>query len=159
MTMSTIEKIDWQVEQERFMTLAYTRCERAARRAFKKWHDRKKGDAVQEALGKMWHQWRCCLEKGKEPAEMIGPLIHWAIMFVRYDRRIARRSGCIDVYDYRSNMVRHLMDGRGQPEPHDRADRINSFLDWTGQARTDDPGDLAAALERAEMTLEQYLAA
>ena len=43
-------------------------------------------------------------------------------------------------------MTRHLMDGRGQPRPHDRADPINGWLDWTGQARTDDPAELAAAL-------------
>ncbi len=43
-------------------------------------------------------------------------------------------------------------------KPHDRADRINGFLDWTGVARTDDPGELAA-LEAVGMTLEEYLAA
>lgn len=157
--MSTVETIDWRAEQDRFMALAYTRCERAARRAFKKWHSRKVDDAIQECLSKMWHQWRCCVEKGKDPAAMIGPLIHWAVMFVRYDRKVARRSGCIDVYDYRANMVRHLMDGRGRLKPHDRADRINGFLDWTGRARTDDPGELTAALEATGMTLEEYLAA
>ena len=34
------------------------------------------------------------------------------------------------------------MDGQGQPKPHERAARINGFLDWTGQARTDDPAEL-----------------
>ena len=48
--MVTSEGIDWRAEQDRFMALAYTRCERAARRAFKKWHSRKRDDAVQEAL-------------------------------------------------------------------------------------------------------------
>ena len=42
--MVTIE-----AEQRRFMALAFTRCERAARRAFKRWHSRKRDDAVQEA--------------------------------------------------------------------------------------------------------------
>ncbi len=90
---------------------------------------------------------------------MIGPLIHWSVMFVRYDRRIVRRSGCIDVYDYRSKMIRHLVDGRGKLKPHDRSARINGFLDWSAQARTDDPAQLAAALEQVGMTLEDYLAA
>src|SRR4051794_12115255 len=130
-TMDAISGIDWKAEQVRYMALAYTRCERAAQRAFKKWHERKRADAVQEAQGKMWYQWRCCLEKGKAPAEMIGPLIHWAIMHVRYDRRVAGRAPCYDVYDYRAGMVRHLMDSRGQLKPHDRADRGNGFLDWT----------------------------
>ena len=157
--MSMIETINWDLEQERFMTLAYTRCERAARRAFKKWHDRKKDDAIQEALSKMWYQWRCCLEKEKDPESMIGPLIHWAIMHVRYDRKIAGRGRNIDIQDYRAGMTRHLMDGRGQLKPHDRADPMNGWLDWTGQTRTDDPAELASALERAGMTMDEYVAA
>jgi hypothetical protein len=157
--MVTSEAIDWTAEQERFMTLAYTRCERAALTAFKKWHERKKDDAVQEALSKLWYQWRCCLEKGKDPAGMIGPLIHWAIMFVRYDRRIAGRAPCYDVYDYRAGMVRHLMDGRGKLEPHERSDRVNGFIDWSPEAGSDDPAELASALEQAGMTMDEYVAA
>ena len=41
--------INWKVEQDKFMEVAFHRCERAARRAFKRWHSRKKDDAVQEA--------------------------------------------------------------------------------------------------------------
>lgn len=48
--------IDWDHEQRRFMTLAFDRCERVARRAFKRWPDRKKDDAIQEAATKMWYQ-------------------------------------------------------------------------------------------------------
>ena len=157
--MTTSDEIDWQDEQDRFMALAYTRCERAARRAVKRWHERKKDDAVQEACSKLWYSWRCCLEKGKDPAGMIGPLIHWSIMHIRYDRRVSGRPRSLDIQDYRSGMVQHLMDGRGKLQPHNRADRINGFLDWTGQARTDNPADLAAALEAAGVTLEQYFAA
>ena len=65
--MSTSEAIDWQMEQGRFMALAYTRCERAARRAFKKWHDHGRLTTPSRRLVKMWYQWRCCLEKGKDP--------------------------------------------------------------------------------------------
>ena len=86
-------------------------------------------------------------------------MLHWAKQWVRYDRRIAGRPRNIDIQDYRANMVRHLLDGRGQPRPHERADPINGWLDWTGQARTDDPGELAAALEAAGMTAEEYFAA
>ena len=53
-------------------------------------------------------------------------------------------------------MVQHLMDGRGKLQPHDRSSRINEFLDWTGTARTDDPGVLAGALEETELTLEEW---
>lgn len=88
---------------------------------------------------------------------MIGPLIHWAILHVRYDRKVAGRSRNLDIQDYRAGMTQHLMDGRGKLKPHDRADRINGFLDWTGVARTDDPAELATALEAVGMTLEDYL--
>jgi hypothetical protein len=157
--MDTINNIDWQAEQDRFMSVAYQRAERAAWRAFKKWHPRKQDDAVQEALCKMWYQWWCCLEKGKDPAGMVGPLIHWAIMHVRYDRKITGRSRNIDIQDFRANMTQHLMDGRGKLQPHDRADRNNGFLDWSGTARSDDPSKLVAALDVAGVTLEQYFAA
>src|SRR3954449_13015096 len=157
-TMVTSEGFDWRAEQDRFMALAYTRCERAARRAFKGWHERKRDDAVQEAVGKMWYQWRCCLEKGKDPAGMIGPLFHWAVMFVRYDRRIAGRAPSYDVYDYRAGMTRQDMDGQGKASPAERSARINNWIEWrlgTGE----DPAALSAALEGAGMTLEEYIAA
>jgi hypothetical protein len=158
MTMKTIEGIDWQAEQRRHMTLAYTRCERAARRAFKKWHERKRGDAVQEAQGKMWYQWRCCLEKGKDPAGMIGPLIHWAIMHVRYDRRIAGRAPCYDVFDYRAKMTRQRLDAQGKASAADRSDPANGWIDW-GLETGDDPAEMIAALEQVGLSIEHYLAA
>jgi hypothetical protein len=151
-------KIDWKAEQDRFMAAAYDRCERAARRAFKKWPRRKRDDAIQEAMGKMWYQWRCCLEKDKEPAEIIGPLIHWAIMFVRYDRRIARRSGGIDVYDYRAGMRRQQLSGQGKASPTDRSDPGNTWLDWALDAGEDDPADLVAALEAVGLTSDDWAA-
>jgi hypothetical protein len=36
---------------------------------------------------------------------------------------------------------------------------MNGFLDWTGQATTDDPAALVAALEQSGLTLDEYLAA
>ncbi len=53
-------------------------------------------------------------------------------------------------------MTAHLMDGRGKLEPHDRSGRINGFLNWTGAARTDDPAELASALEDTGLTLEEW---
>jgi hypothetical protein len=90
---------------------------------------------------------------------MLWPLLHWAKQWVRYDRRIAGRPRNLDIEDYRANMVRHLMDERGQPKPHERSAAINGWLDWTGQAKTDDPAELASALEQAGMSMEEYLAA
>jgi hypothetical protein len=156
--MVTSKGIDWRAEQDRFMSLAYIRCERAARRAFKTWHSRKRDDAVQEALSKMWDQWKRLLDRGKDPEPMIGPLIHWAIMWVRYDRRIGGR-GNPDLYDYRSGFKRQRLSGQGKASPTDRGDAANNWIDWHVKARTEDPAELAAALETAGMTPEQYFAA
>ncbi|QDV36910.1 hypothetical protein [Tautonia plasticadhaerens] len=157
--MSTSETIDWAAEQRRFEQVAYPFAVRAAKRAFKKWHERKRSDAEAEFLAKMWDQWARLLLRGKDPEPMLWPLIHWAKQWVYMDRRLAGRPRNLDIEDYRAGMTRHLMDERGQPRPHERSDRINGFLDWTGQARTDNPAELAAALLQAGMTLEEYLAA
>jgi hypothetical protein len=79
--------------------------------------------------------------------------------WIYQDRRLSGRPRNLDIQDYRSKMTQHLMDGRGRLKPHDRTDRINGFLDWTGAAKTDSPDDLAAALEQAGLSLEEYLAA
>jgi hypothetical protein len=148
-----------ETEQRRFMTLAYTRCERAARRVFRRWHSRKRDDAIQECLSKMWYQWVCCLGRGKDPAETIGPLIHWAVMHLRFDRRVAGRAPSYDVMDFRARMKRQQLDGEGKASPTDRSDSGNGWIDWHVKARTDDPAELAAALETAGMTTEEYFAA
>jgi hypothetical protein len=156
--MQTMSTIDWAAEKQRFERVAYPFALRAARRAFKRWPDRKKDDAQAEFMAKMWDQWKRLLDKGRDPEPLLWPLIHWAKQWVRYDRRIAGRPRNIDIEDL-AGMTRHLMNEQGQPRPHDRADPINGWLDWTGQARTDEPGALAAALEQAGVTLEQFLAA
>lgn len=110
-------------------------------------------------MAKLWDQWKRLLERGRDPEPLLWPLIHWAKQWIYQDRRLSGRPRNIDIQDYRAGMTQHLMDGRGRLKPHDRADRSNGFLDWTGVARTDDPGELAAALEAAGVTLEDYLAA
>ncbi len=45
--------LDWACEHERFERVAYQRTLNAAGSAFKKWHDRKREDAVAEMVGKM----------------------------------------------------------------------------------------------------------
>jgi hypothetical protein len=157
--MRTMNEIDWEMEQDRFMAVAYPFALRAAKRAFKRWHKRKRADAEAEFMAKVWHQWKRLLDKGRDPEPLRWPLIHWARQWVRYDRRLSGRSRNIDIQDYRAGIVQHLMDGRGQLHPHDRSDRINGFLDWAGQAKTDDPAALVAALEQAGLTLDEYLAA
>ncbi len=157
--MSTGETIDWAAEKERFERVAYPFALRAAKRAVRRWPERKRADGESEFLAKMWDQWSRLILRGKDPEPLLWPLIHWAEQWVRYDRRIAGRPRNIDIQDYRSKMTQHLMDGRGRLKPHDRADRINGFLEWTGQARTDNPAELAAALEVAMVAAEEYFAA
>jgi hypothetical protein len=144
--------IDWQVEQDKFMAVAFHRCDRASRRAFERWHSRKRDDAVQEAQVKMWDQWARLLIRGDDPAAMIGPLIHWAILWVRYDRKVAGRGRNPDVYDYRAGMTRQDLDGQGKAHPSERSDPGNSWIDWAVDSRADDPAEMAAALEAVGLT-------
>ena len=41
-----MSEIDWQVEHERFMNVAYPRTLKAAERAFSGWHISKQSDAI-----------------------------------------------------------------------------------------------------------------
>jgi hypothetical protein len=152
--MSTI---NWHAEQQRFMAVAYEPALRAAKRAFRGWPESRREDAEAEFIGKVWHQWMCMLMRMKDPQPLLYPFLHWAKRWVQYDRRIAGRPRNIGVEDYRAGMVQHLLDGRGKLEPHDRSSRINAYLDWTGAARTDDPAELAGALEESGLTQEEWL--
>jgi len=151
-----MSKLDLATEQQRFMDVAFERAQRAAKRAFRGWHPRKREDAEAEFMAKMWDQWKRLVDNGRDPEPLLYPLLHWAKQWVRYDRRLAGRPRNLDIQDFRAGMVQHLMDGRGRLQPHDRADRANGSLDWTGQARTDDPADLAAALETSGVSLAQF---
>src|SRR4051795_10153701 len=97
---------DWSIEEERFEKIASHRALAAAERAFRKWHWRKRDDAVAEMVAKVWATWRYNVEKGKDPVALLAANIHWAILFVRYDRRISGRARSFDVYDYRAGMTR-----------------------------------------------------
>ena len=136
---------DWAFEHERFERVAYGRTLKAAGTAFKKWHERKRDDAVAEMVAKMWDQWARLLERGKDPEPMIGPLIHWAKMWVRYDRKIAGRARSYDIFDYRTGMKRQDLDGQGRPHPTDRGDRGNEWIDWGSVKSDDDPALWAEA--------------
>jgi hypothetical protein len=112
-------------EQRRFMATAYPRALRAAQRAFQRWPRRKREDAIAEMIGKVWATWVYNLEKGKDPLILLGPNIHFAILWVRYDRKIAGRARAFDVFDYRANMRRQQLDGQGHARPADRSDPLN----------------------------------
>jgi hypothetical protein len=148
--------INWNVEHEKFMTV-YDKAVRAAKRAFRHWHVSKRSDMEAEFMAKLWDQWKRLLERGKDPAPLLYPLLHWAKQWCYQSRRLSGRPRNIDIQDYRSKMTAHLMDGRGKLEPHNRSARINAFLDWTGAARTDDPAVLASALEETGLTQEEWL--
>ena len=148
--------LDWEAEHARFEQVAYPKAQRAARRAFCRWHTSKREDFEAEFIGKVWDQWVRLLERGKDPEPLLYPLLHWAKQWCYMDRRISGRPRNLDIQDYRARMTQHLMDGLGKLQPHDRSDRVNGFLDWTGTARTDDPCELAAALEGTGITLSQF---
>jgi hypothetical protein len=96
-------------EQRRFMETAYPRALRAARRAFKRRPRRKRQDAIAETVGKVRMTWVLNMEKGKDPMGLLGPNIHWAILWVRYDRKIAGRARGFGVFDDRANRRRQQL--------------------------------------------------
>ena len=155
--MSMNEEINWRAEQDRFMAVAYERTVASAHAAFRGWHPRKRDDAVAEMVGKMWDQWARLFVKGKNPVPMIGPLIHWAKMWVRHDRKIAGRARSFDVQDYRANLTRHHLSGQGKASPTDRSDPGNGWIEW-GLSDGDDPAELVAALEAVGLTCAVYAA-
>jgi hypothetical protein len=157
-TMIVSKRIDWKAEQERFMLIAYPRALRAARKAFSSWHPRKRDDAIGEMIAKVWATWTYNIEKGKDPLVLLSANIRFAVLFVRYDRRVAGRGSHPDVFDYRSKMTRQHLSPQGQASPSERSDPDNSWIDWT-QSSGDDPAELAAALEEVGMTSEEYHAA
>ena len=74
------------------MTVAYDRTMMAAKRAFYGWHTPKQDDAVQECMAKIWDSWSRLLVRGRDPAPMTSGLIKFAILWVRYDRKIGGRA-------------------------------------------------------------------
>jgi hypothetical protein len=147
--------MNWSIEQERFERVAYHRTLGAARRAFRGWHSRKREDAIQECLAKMWDSWSRLLLRGKNPEPMLGGLIKYALLWVRYDRRISGRARTPDLFDYRSGFKQQMLSDQGGACPSDRADPENPWINWDLHGG-DDPADLAAALETTGVTLAQW---
>jgi hypothetical protein len=147
-----------ETEQDRFMRLAYARTVAAARKAFRSWHICKREDAVQEAVVKMLDQWLRLVQRGGDPEPIIGGMIYHALMFVRYDRKVAGRARRPDVFDYRSGLKQQRLNGQGYASPSDRSDPENGWIDWR-LASGDDPAEVVAALEVTGLTLADLNAA
>jgi len=145
------------VAQERFVEVAYPTTVGAAQRAFKSWHEPKRQDAVQECLAKMWDQWVRLVNRGRNPEPLLKGLIKFAILWVKYDRRLSGRSRNIDVMDYRAGMKQQEISGKGEVSPTDRSDKMNGWIDWAVSARSDDPSQLASALEEVGLSLEDWV--
>ena len=148
--------VNWEAEHKRFMAVAYDRTQKAAKRAFYGWHESKRDDAVAECMAKMWDQWSRLIVKGKNPEPMTSALIKFAIMWVRYDRRIAGRARTPDVFDFRSGLRRQQLSGQGQASPSERSSRDNNFTNWWTDTG-DSPVEVAAALEETGLTLGEWL--
>jgi hypothetical protein len=150
--------MDWEAEQARFMTVAYERTLRAAKRAFWGWRENKRDDAIQCCIAQMWLQWVRIVDSGRRPESMLGCLIKYACLHVRYDRPVSimERARTPDVFDFRSGLKRQLFSDDGEAaRPSDRADAENAWIDWSLPSG-DNPADLAAALESSGITLAQF---
>jgi hypothetical protein len=152
---SAMNTMNWQVEQRRFMQVAYDRTTKAARRAFHHWRSHKRDDAIQECISKVWDSWRRLLLRGKNPEPLLAGLIKWGVWWVRYDRRIAGRARMPDIYDYRANMRQQYLSDQGEASPSDRSDAGNAWIKWELHGG-DDPVELAAALEKTGVSLSQW---
>lgn len=105
----------------------------------------------------MWHQWICLVNRGRDPVPLIPGLIKYAILWVRFDRKVAGRARSYDVQDYRAGMKQQLLSGKGKVSPTDRSDRNNGWINWAASARVDDPCQLAIALEETGVSLRDWL--
>jgi hypothetical protein len=147
--------VNWQVEHERFMTIVYPRIVKAATHAFWHWKSNKRPDAIQEAVSKVWDSFIRLRLRGRDPEPMIGSLIKYALLWVRYDRKLGGRARTPDVYDFRAGFKQQQLSDHGEACPSDRADAENPWINWHVQTG-DDPCDLAAALESSGVTLAQF---
>ena len=147
-----------ETEQDRFMRLAYARTVAAARKAFRSWHISQERGCNPGNPQKMWDQWIRLVQRGGNPEPIIGGMIYHALMFVRYDRKVAGRARRPDVFDYRSGLKQQRLNGQGYASPSDRSDPENGWIDWR-LASGDDPAEVVAALEVTGLTLADLNAA
>jgi len=86
---------------------------------------------------------------------MTSGLIKFAILWVKYDRRIAGRSRVPGVYDFRSGFKQQQISDQGQANPADHSDPVNTWINWN-LTSGDDPSALAGALESTGVSLAQW---
>ena len=97
------------------------------------------------------------MNRGRNPEPLLNGLIKYAILWVKYDRRLSGRARNIDVMDYRAGMKKQEIGSKGEVSPTDRSDKNNGWIDWAVSARSDDPALLASALEEAGLSLEDWV--
>ena len=151
--------IDWRAEHERFERVALPFALKAARRAFKRWHERKRDDAEAEFMAKMWDQWARLLLRGKDPEPMLWPLIHWAKQWVLHGQETVRPP---PQPRYRGLSSRHDPTPYGRARPAQAARKVSSDqrlpgLDGAGPDGR--PRRIGRRPRSGGMTLEEYLAA
>jgi hypothetical protein len=150
-----MNNINWTLEHKRFEAVAYPATQKAAKRAFWNFPENRRSDAVQECHAKMWDQWSRLRLKGKNPETMVGCLIKYALLWVRYDRKLGGRARTPDVYDYRAGFSQQFLSDQGVASPSERSDAENPWIDFNVQSG-DNPADLAAALEETGVSLAQW---
>jgi hypothetical protein len=150
-----MNNINWQVEHERFMTIVYPRIVKAATHAFWHWKSNKRLDAIQEAVVKVWDSHRRLLLRNRDPEPLLAGIIKYALLWVRYDRKIGGRARTPDIYDFRAGFKQQQLSDQGEASPSSRSDPDNPWLDW-GLSSGDNPVELAAALETSGITLSQF---
>ena len=92
------------------------------------------------------------------PSQFIGGMIYHALMFVRYDRKVAGRARRPDVFDYRSGLKQQRSTVRATPARATGATRRTAGSIWR-LASGDDPAEVLAALEVTGLTLADLNAA
>ena len=105
----------------------------------------------------MWDQWIRLVNRGRNPEPLLNGLIKFAILWVKYDRRLGGRARNFDVMDYRAGMKQQGIGSKGEVSPTDRSDSNNGWIDWAVSARSDDPALLASALEEWDLSLEEWV--
>jgi hypothetical protein len=81
----------------------------AAQRAVERRPGRERDDAIAECVATVWATRVFNLETGDDSVALRSPNIHWAILRVRCDRRIAGRAWGIEVFDDRANRKRQQL--------------------------------------------------
>src|SRR5262249_40323749 len=149
--------LNWETEQQRFMEVAYERTLRAAKRAFWHWRENNRDDAIQCRLAQMWLQWLRIVGSGRRPESMLGCLIKYACLHVRYDRPVSimERARTPGVFDFRSGLKRQLLSDHEGAAPTDRSDPANQWTNWSVPSG-DNPLELVIALEQTGVTLAQF---